>query len=71
MPGVFLWIVVQCWTRDFIIFYKNLWGGRDFIEGGGVLEVKYYRSGENGWGIVFMVTEGHRSIRVIWGYGGV
>jgi hypothetical protein len=26
MTGVFLWIVVQCWTRDFIIFYKKFMG---------------------------------------------
>jgi hypothetical protein len=34
-------------------FLKIYRGMRDYHEGGGVLEVKYYKSAENRWGIVF------------------
>jgi hypothetical protein len=58
-------------TRDYSKFFKKFLAWRDFIEGGGVVAVKYYRSAENGWGIVFMVRRVIASNRVTWGYSGV
>jgi hypothetical protein len=58
-------------TRDYSKFFKKFLAWRDFIEGGGVVAVKYYRSAENGWGIVFAAGRRQALYRGSWGYGGV
>jgi hypothetical protein len=41
--------------QEVIPNFLKIYGGRcDYHEGGGVVAVKYYRSAENGWGIVFI-----------------
>ena len=38
---------------------------------GGVINIKYYRSAENGWGIVFSAKPSLPLYKGLWGVGGV
>ena len=54
-PGVFFLSAMSNLGQEVIPnFLKIYGGGCDYHEGGYGLEVKYYKSAENGWGIVFI-----------------